>query len=465
MKTINYEIMELTGDTETPISIYLKTKQNNPIFLLESAERGEQTGRYSFIGYYPWLSVNGYKNHTLITKNKKTEELINSSPITTLKNLLSEYNTQNLGLPFYGGLTGYFSYDFIRYLEVLPDTNIDDLNLPFFNLSAPAVYIIFDHLFHKLFLVGVINPDSNFRDIKILMDKVKTNIEKPLKQEILAKNTSTTNDTKSNLTKHEFIKMVNKAKEYITKGDIFQVVLSQRFNINVNYSSFQLYRKLRKVNPSPYMFLLNYNGYSLIGSSPEVHVKKTGKTTLIRPIAGTRIRGKDLVEDKRLAKELLEDKKELAEHTMLVDLGRNDIGKVCIPGSIKLKDSFRIEHYSHVMHIVSDVEGELKKDISSVELLASTFPAGTVSGAPKIRAMEIIDELENIKRGPYSGAVGYLDFNGDMDTAITIRTIVKKGDNCYIQAGAGIVYDSNPENEYFETINKAKAQIKTITED
>ncbi len=384
-----------------------------------------------------------------------------TNPLPLIEEFLSNFETDR-DLPYLGGPAGYFSYDFIRYIEELPDLKPDPLNLPYINLVSPQIFLIFDHLYHSLKIAGVIPPGGNHRETTKKINRIK----ELLKKQVKTSSFLSTNGQKisSNFTREEFMNAVSKAKDYIIAGEIFQVVLSQKLTVETSLTYLDLYRRLRKINPSPYLFLLNFGDHQLIGSSPEVHVKKIGNKAMIRPIAGTRGRGLNPIEDKKLEEDLLNDPKERAEHLMLVDLARNDLGKVSRAGSVHLVDPYRVEYYSHVMHIVTDVVSELKNDVSPLQLLASTFPAGTVSGAPKIRAMEIIEELEPDKRGPYAGAVGYIDFNRNMDTCITIRTILKKGPTVLIQAGAGIVYDSVPEKEYEETINKAKALLKAAKE-
>ncbi len=462
MTKISYIFEELPGDLETPISALLKLRQLNPIFLLESSARVEELGRYSFLGLYPWLKIISNRKLTTIITGDQEEEFATSNPIPLIEEKLSQFYSDT-DLPYLGGPTGYFSYDFIRYIEELPDTKPDPFNLPYIYLQAPSVFLIFDHLFHKLTIVGVIPPGIQVREIQKKIERVKNFLKKSTVTD--NPHHSYTGNITSNMTKEEFLRAVEKAKEYIKEGEIFQVVLSQRLETETSMDYIDIYRRLRRINPSPYLFLLNYRDFQLIGSSPEVHVKKIGNSALIRPIAGTRPRGRNPIEDKELESELINDPKERAEHVMLVDLARNDLGRLSRAGTVRLVDPFHIEYYSHVMHIVTDVVSELKDGVSPLMLLASTFPAGTVSGAPKIRAMEIIEELEPGKRGPYAGAVGYIDFNQNMDTCITIRTILKKGEKVYLQAGAGIVHDSIPEKEYQETLNKARALLKAIKEE
>ncbi len=462
MEKINYILEELPGDLETPISALIKLRQLNPIFLLESSARVEELGRYSFLGLYPWLKITSRGKLTKILIGDNEEEFVTSNPIPIIEETLAKFYSE-ANLPYLGGPAGYFSYDFVKYIEELPATKPDPFNLPYIYLQAPSVFLIFDHLFHKLTVVGVVPPSSEgAREVQKRINKVKNF----LKNTPLVDNNSPgyTGNITSNFTKESFMEAVEKARKYIIEGEIFQVVLSQRLETETSIDYIEIYRRLRRINPSPYLFLLNYRDFQLIGSSPEVHVKKIGEKALIRPIAGTRPRGQNPIEDKELEQDLLNDPKERAEHIMLVDLARNDLGRLSKAGSVTLVDPYRVEYYSHVMHIVTDVVSTLKGGITPLMLLASTFPAGTVSGAPKIRAMEIIEELEPTERGPYAGAVGYIDFNKNMDTCITIRTILKIGEKVYLQAGAGIVYDSIPEKEYQETLNKARALLKAVKE-
>ncbi len=439
-------------DTDTPITAYLKLTDNNTTkgFLLESKEKVESVGRYSIIGVY---SDKQFK--------------WNDNPFQKIKDMFNkiEFDKKDFPLPFTGGLVGYFSYDTIKHIEDLQLTNPDIYSVPDAFFVVPDVYLIFDHFSNEAYLFTLINnseEDNLFSFGKSNGEQVLLHFKNKLKKQIEIKKIHVNKDLKftdikSNFSKKDFIKIVEKAKNYIYKGDIFQVVLSQRLVRKINVDGLSIYRGLRSINPSPYMFYFNMDGFELIGSSPEILIKKENKTAISRPIAGTRKRG--LKPDDELIDELLKDEKELAEHTMLVDLARNDVGKVSKFGSIKLPELYSIEKYSHVIHIVSEVTGELKNSYDAVDLFKASFPAGTVSGAPKIRAMEIIEELENVKRSVYSGGIGYFGFNGDMDFCIGIRTIIKKGNRVYVQAGAGIVYDSNPEYEYKESLNKAMALL------
>lgn len=461
---------QMIADMDTPISVFKKLEQFREVsFLLESVEGGEHLARFSFVGFDPLAVIEGKNGLIEITENGKKKEVSFDDPLDVLRNLLSDYRSPQLqNLPiFTGGAVGYMSYDCIKYFEPLKITGRDDLDLPelFFFLSGKI--IAFDHLRNTLqIIVNVIsngNGSDNYRaaveeigDIKKIIRSTRVSGESGGNGHV--------SEINSNTSKKEFEDMVLKAKEYILDGDIFQVVLSQRFETKVTAKPLDIYRALRRVNPSPYMYFLRYKDFSIVGSSPEPLIKVAGKKVLTRPIAGTRRRGVNEQEDVELEKDLLSDKKELAEHIMLVDLGRNDLGRVCKPGTVYPDKEMFIERFSHVMHIVTNLVGELEDDKDTFDALRSAFPAGTVSGAPKIRAMEIIDELEKVKRGPYAGIVGYFSFTGNLDSCITIRTIIVKDNKAYVQAGAGIVADSIPEREYKETENKARALVRAIEE-
>ena len=386
--------------------------------------------------------------------------------------MMKDYRAVNVaGLPrFYGGMVGYLSYDCVRFFERLPDKTTDDLNLPDICLALARHLVIFDHRHHTIKVVSCVHlskgegGDAKIKKYKAaqkIIDALIVDLKKPLKVPVSKKGSKKISVT-SNCTKAQFEKMVIKGKEHIKAGDIFQIVLSQRFKADISVDAFEIYRCLRVLNPSPYMFYLNFDGLQLVGASPELLVRAEGGLVETRPIAGTRPRGKNEAEDQVLMKSLLSDPKEKAEHIMLVDLGRNDLGRVCEKGTVRLSEFMGVEKYSHVMHIVSNVQGQLRKDMDALNVLEAAFPAGTLSGAPKIRAMEIIEGLEGQKRGPYAGAVGILSFSKNLDTCITIRTIVVHKAKAYVQAGAGIVADSDPATEYTETMNKAKAQIRAI---
>lgn len=465
---------EILADMETPVSCYLKWGDNQYSYLLESVEGGEKIARFSFLGGSPSLvfKSKGKKVSILHRSGKKEDFQTSKDPFFELEKILKRYRQPTMkGLPpFSGGAVGYFGYDTVRFIERIPDKNPDKLDIPDSVFIFTDTLLAFDHVNKKIkilanvFLEDFKNPseayDHAVEKIEAEIQRLRSSHE-PRRSPQLAGKTKAL-EIQSNFTKDRFVSAVLKAKQYIKKGDIFQVVLSQSFSTPVHSRPFDIYRALRSINPSPYMFYLNCDNFRLIGASPEVHVRgEDGKVTL-RPIAGTRTRGATPEQDLKLEKELLADPKERAEHLMLVDLGRNDLGRVCDFKTVKVSEFMTIEHYSHVMHIVSNVEGRLKKDKSVFDLLRATFPAGTISGAPKVRAMEIIDELENQKRAFYSGIVGYFSYSGNLDSCITIRTLMVKDKTAYAQAGAGVVTDSVPANEYQETVNKARALMKAI---
>jgi anthranilate synthase component 1 len=444
-------------DEETPISLFRKLAgKERYAFLLESAERGEVLGRYSFIGYKP----------TLVWETKNGED-----PLKPLRQyVLSKKAPLMEGLPpFLGGAVGYIGYDAIRIWERLPNWQIDDLRLPTSIMMLFHTVLIIDHLKRELTIVKMAevgdDADSAYEQAINSIDELKRmllNQGRNSNGVVLEKGRKIKGEIEKSISDEDFLKAVERAKGYIEIGDIFQVVLSRRFALPFEGNPFDVYRILHSINPSPYMFYLKMGDLELAGSSPEIMVRVQNGVVTQRPIAGTRPRGKTPEEDKRLESELLADEKERAEHLMLVDLARNDVGKVCEYGSVVMPRFMVIERYSHVMHIVSYVEGKLREDKDALDSLQASFPAGTVSGAPKVRAMEIIEELEPVRRGPYSGVVGYLSFNGNLDTCITIRTAVFHKGKVYVQAGAGIVADSNPQRELLEIENKAKALIKAI---
>ncbi|MCG2711470.1 MAG: anthranilate synthase component I [Candidatus Omnitrophica bacterium] len=471
---------ELLADLETPVSAFIKIDTGVYSYLLESVEGGEKIARYSFLGSNPSLIFQSKgKNIEILRKSgsrfKKNSYTAKAGPLDEIKRIISQYEFVSVnGLPrFCGGLVGYMGYDSVRFFENIPDKNPDDLKLYDCIFVLTDTILIFDHIAHKIKVVSNVHLDAEKGSLSSAeLDKIYEHalkkidtlvkmLQKPLKISKKIRKSQPFN-VKSNVSKNAFKKSVSRAKEYIQAGDIIQAVLSQRFKTDINIETFDIYRALRTVNPSPYMYYLKFEDTKLIGSSPEVMLRCESNIAEVRPIAGTRKRGKDEEEDRILSENLLADPKERAEHIMLLDLGRNDLGRVCSYGSIEIKELMKVEKYSHVMHIVSDVQGMIKKGLDNLDVLKATFPAGTVSGAPKIRAMEIIDELETVRRGPYSGCVGYFSFSGNLDSCITIRTIVVKGKTAYVQAGAGIVADSVPEKEYQETVNKAKALLKAI---
>jgi anthranilate synthase component 1 len=461
---------EFLADTETPVSAYLKLKDDYYTYLLESADGGKRWGRYSFIGCRPYLRAVSYDSCMEIYEGHEKKVLNRvENPLDVLRNLSAKFKPVTVKdlPPFQGGLVGFFNYDLVRKWEQLPSILPADRMHPEAVFIACRLLIIFDHFTHmvKVVAFAYLGKDADLKTAyemacRAVAQTVAT-LQNPLMS--VSKNGSLTlSDLKPNFSKASFEDAVRKAKNYIFAGDAIQIVLSQKFSGAVSGDDFALYRSLRSVNPSPYMFYLNFGDIKLIGASPEILVRLTNGKIELRPIAGTRPRGSTSEEDRALEKDLMADPKERAEHIMLVDLGRNDVGKVAAPGSVTVPRLMEIERYSHVMHIVSRVEGTLKPSADCFGLFMSAFPAGTVSGAPKIRAMEIISELERGPRGPYAGAVGYFGFNGNMDFCITIRTITICKDQLSVQVGAGIVADSSPENEYEETLKKAGAMFKAI---
>jgi len=439
-------------------------------FVFESVEKGVIRGRYTIFGRKPdkiW-EFNGKNSYTVDKFNKKKK--IEGDPKKNIEKIIEDFKfkTPKSLPPICSLISGYFSYDIIRYLEKIPNTCKDDLTLPDVRIIRPRVLIIHDNLRKKIFYIVNVFKDEKIKDYKKKYIDIKSELNFLMSlSEInsikkINKNKKINLHIKSNTSKEKFISIVNKAKEYIKIGDIFQVVLSQRFESKLTKEPLEIYKKLRVTNPSPFMYFFNFEDFQIIGASPEILVRLRNNQITIRPIAGTRPRGKNNKQDKFLAKDLLSDKKELSEHLMLLDLGRNDVGKVAKVNSVKVTEKFKIEKYSHVMHIVSNVIGIFNKKYSKFNSLLSGFPAGTVSGAPKIRAMEIIDELEKTKRKIYAGGIGYFSANGEFDTCIALRTALVKNDKFYVQAGAGIVADSKPENEYKETINKAKALLSAL---
>ena len=466
---------ELAADLETPVSVYLKLREQGASFLLESVEQAEQLGRYSFLGFNPrrqivskgrsiTISDNGHSETRPLCKGEDplhviAAELGRYQPVASLEGVAKD-------LPrFFGGAVGYLGYDLVRFFERLPETADDSLSLPDLHMLVTDTLVVFDHVRHRLlvFANAHVPPgcdlDATYEEAIARLDAIEVQMRTPMPA-LPVPPERTDGKLASNVSRAGYEAIVRRAQEYIAAGDIFQVVLSQRLSRQTQADPFSIYRALRHINPSPYMFFIALGGApptTLIGSSPEVLVRLQDRTAEVRPLAGTRPRGKDETEDQRLETDLLADPKERAEHVMLVDLGRNDLGRVCEYNTVHVPELLAIERYSHVMHIVSHVTGRLREGMDAYDLLRATFPAGTVSGAPKVRAMEIIEELEGTRRGAYAGAVGYLGFNGNMDTCITIRTIVIRGDTAYLQAGAGIVADSDPAREWEETLHKARA--------
>jgi len=462
------------ADLDTPLTIYAKVAgESRHAFLFESMEGGEKWGRYSFIGFDPLVSFTNFGDTVEITDTTGKIGRRNQSgtnPLAELRSLLAGFNACTApGLPrFYGGAVGFLGYDMIRFIEDIPDSN-PPLDMPDSSFIVPRMVLIHDSVQQELTIVCNVVVEKGkdtaqlYTDAVQRIDVVVDKLGRPFPAKSFTPAASGgSHQFTSNMDQSSFEGMVERAKEYILAGDIIQVVLSQRFHTRTGLDPFLLYRSLRHINPSPYLFFLRLGDMVLIGSSPEILVRLEDGDIELRPIAGTRRRGKTGEEDVELEAELLADPKERAEHLMLVDLGRNDVGRVAVGGSVTVDDLLVIERYSHVMHIVSGVHGRLAERKDQFDVLNACFPAGTVSGAPKIRAMEIIDELEPERRGPYAGAVGYFGFSGNMDFCITIRTFVMKGKDLWVQAGAGIVADSIPENEYEETINKAKGLRRAV---
>ncbi len=462
---------EVYADLETPVSAYLKLRRGENTFLLESVEGGTQVGRYSFLGRDPSVIFEARGQQVTIRRGSQVTKIETTNPLEELKNLTREFvpvSDPTLP-PFAGGAVGYIAYDAVRHLENLPETNPDDLGVPDMLFMFTDTIVAFDNVSHKLTVMHNLqarpgdNLDLLYDQAAGVLQQILADLRNPLIEAQGQNGQVEAEDSfNSNIEKEDFLAAVERCKSYIKGGDIIQAVLSQRLDTEFEGDAFSLYRALRIVNPSPYMFYLHFARLKLVGASPEIHVRSYGTNVTIRPIAGTRPRGENVEQDLKLEKELLADEKERAEHLMLVDLARNDIGRVCRYGSVKVTEFMVVERYSHVMHIVSDVEGTLEDGKDAFDLIAATFPAGTVSGAPKIRAMEIVEELEPTRRGPYAGLVGYFSFNGNFDSCITIRTMLVKGNKVYVQAGAGIVADSVPEKEYAETLNKAKALFRSI---
>ena len=463
---------QLFADTLTPVSAFQKVSDTDYAFLLESADGGEKIAKYSTIGSNPFAGFKCKGSNVEIFNKEGITHIETTDPFKVLEQQISKFSPVRVnGLPdFFGGAVGYTSYDSVRYVETLPDSTVDDLNLPDMYFMFYDETIVFDHLNKTIKVVCAAHIDERdiqdvYEDAVNKIDNVINKLRTPvmtLSDDITEKGELSLKFS-SNFKKSDFLQAVETCKEYIRAGDIIQAVLSQRLQTEINAKPINIYRTLRVINPSPYMFYIKMKDLELIGSSPEVMVKVDDGNINVRPIAGTRKRGSTTEEDELLAKELLSDPKELAEHIMLLDLGRNDVGSVSQYDSVSIDEKMVIEKYSHVMHITSSVSGKLRNDKNAFDGLRACLPAGTLSGAPKVRAMEIIDELEQTRRGPYGGAVGYINFSGDINTCITIRTIVlKNGKDAYIQAGAGIVADSIPEMEYQETLNKAKGLLRAI---
>ena len=463
---------ELVADTQTPVSAYLRLaagKRNT--FLLESVEGGEIRGRFSIIGLAPdliWRSRGAVAEINRSPEKGDSFTPDKSPPIDSLRALMAESAMSDTGdlPPMAAGLFGYFGYDMIRHIEVIPDSNPVAIDTPDSMLVRPSLIAIFDRLRDSITLVVQIRP-AEWDDAAAAWNVAQSRIsnalqalDAPMPATEAGGSEAVLPNPQSNMARDDFLDMVDRAKGYIRAGDIFQVVLSQRFSIPFHLPAINLYRSLRRLNPSPFLFFFDFDDLAIVGSSPEILVRLRDDVVTIRPIAGTRKRGATPEEDAANAEDLMSDVKERAEHLMLLDLGRNDVGRVSRPGTVRVKSNYEVEYYSHVMHIASQVEGEIRPDLDAVDAMIAGFPAGTVSGAPKIRAMEIIDELEPDKRGVYSGAIGYISAAGDLDTCIALRTAFVRDGKLHVQAGAGIVYDSDPQAEFEETQNKAMALIR-----
>jgi len=458
---------EVVVDTDTALALYLKLGNNPYSYFLESVQGGEKWGRYSFIGLAAEtiIKVNGYE--VRIEKNGKLiEQCESEDPLSWIEEFQNKFKVPKLDdLPdFNGGLVGYFGYEIIRYIEpkLAHIDKTDELAVPDILLMVSNDLLVVDNLTSKVHIITHVDPNNESFEIGVKrLESIKSNIKKTFEHVKPASESIKSEDFVSSFGRKNYIDVVKKVQKYIKAGDVMQVVPSQRLSCTFHSNPIELYRQLRILNPSPYMYFLHLDDFAIVGSSPEILTRvDNNNIATIRPIAGTRVRGKTVQEDLDLENDLLSDEKEIAEHLMLIDLGRNDLGRIAKIGSVNLTDTMFVERYSHVMHIVSNVECELKENMSAIDVLKATFPAGTLSGAPKVRAMEIIDEVETLKRSIYSGAIGNLSWHGGMDLAIAIRTAVVKNNRLYIQAGAGIVYDSLPEMEWKETMDKAQAIIK-----
>ncbi len=465
-------VKSVSADLLTPVSAFLAvTDKESPAFLLESVERGEQIGRYTFLGARPYMRVKGHAGKVKIERGRKCD-VSNEDIFQVVKKLLREHRPASVpGLPpFTAGAVGYFAYDVVRQLERIGDHAKDDLHLPDAELMFFDRLLAFDHLRHQIHIVAAADVSSEsprrayaraLRDIAAIERKLARGLS-PAVWRKSNKGKAGKLEVRPVTQRRDFLRSVARCKEYIAAGDIFQVVLSQRLDFTPGVAPFDLYRALRQVNPSPYLYFIRSGDTHILGSSPEMLVRVTGSKLEYRPIAGTHPRGRDEAEDLRLEQAMRNDEKERAEHVMLVDLGRNDLGRVSEYGSVKVKDLMYVERYSHVMHLVSALEGTLRQDLDALDAFAACFPAGTLSGAPKVRAMQIIEELEPTRRGIYGGSVLYADFAGNLDSCIGIRTMLMQGKKAYLQAGAGIVADSDPASEFQESMNKAQALIRAV---
>jgi anthranilate synthase component 1 len=464
----------MLSDGLTPVSAFQKLDDGKDACLFESVIGGEKVGRYSILASHPFMIINACGREVSITREGTTESRSSDNPLDDLRQLVDSFKAPQLEElpPFNGGAIGYAGYDVIRYVEDLPNPPENDRQIPDMTFGFYDSLVVFDNVNKTMFVIVMARLDKHPGDARTAYDEALARVDQLVDQlaapaQLAMADINTQGGTEglpytSNFQQSEFEDAVNQCVEYIRAGDIFQVVISQRLEMELQVDPVELYRSLRVVNPSPFMFFLRTNDVTLVGSSPEIMCRVMDGKVTVRPLAGTRPRGETEQEDNQLADELLADPKERAEHVMLVDLGRNDVGRIAEYRTVELSDVMVIERYSHVMHITSNVTGQLREDKDAFDALAACLPAGTVSGAPKVRAMEIIDELERHRRGPYAGAVGYIDYVGNMDTCIALRTFVIKDDKLYVQAGAGIVADSHPEMEYQETLNKARGLLKAV---
>jgi anthranilate synthase component 1 len=466
-------VREILADLDTPLSLFRRLDDGRTSFLLESVEGGEKWARYSFIGTGARAIFRARGRDVEWSQGGTTERIrVDGDPLEVLREKLAELRPavpEGLELPrFVGGAVGAVSYDWVRFVERIPDDNPEEIDFPELWFSLPETVVVYDNVRHSALIIRHVevppdgDPEALYAEAVEAIDATLRRLREPLEPLLASPPVRAPMDVHRSMEREEFHEIVRRAKEYIEAGDIFQVVLSQQFRIPLQVEPFTIYRNLRLINPSPYLFFLRCEGSVILGSSPEALVRLEHGRIDVRPIAGTRRRGQTPEEDAALEVELLADPKERAEHLMLVDLGRNDVGRVAEIGSVNVNEYAVIERYSHVMHIVSNVQGRLRPGLDWLDLLRATFPAGTLSGAPKVRAMEIIDELENLRRGPYGGCVGYIDYSGNMDTAIAIRTLVINGGEIFLRAGAGIVADSDPEAEFEECMSKAGALIQAI---
>ena len=466
-------IREMLADLDTPLSLFRKLDDGSTSFLFESVEGGEKWARYSFIGTGARAIFRARGREVEWSANGETERIQTpGDPLEVLRDKLAAWTPaipEGVDLPrFLGGAVGVVSYDWVRFVERIPDDNPDPVGLPDLWFVIPETVVVYDNVRHSALIIRdvEVSPGDDlyalYREAEALVEETVRRLREPLPSEPLREPVRAPMDVQRSMEREEFHEIVKRAKEYIEAGDVFQVVLSQQFQLPLQVDPFSIYRHLRLINPSPYLFFLRCEGPVVLGSSPEVMVRLDHGRIDVRPIAGTRWRGRTPEEDLENERDLLADPKEMAEHVMLVDLGRNDVGRVAEIGSVHVDEYAIVERYSHVMHIVSNVQGRLREGHDWLDLLRATFPAGTLSGAPKVRAMEIIDQLENTRRGVYGGAVGYVDFTGNMDTCITIRTLVINDGQIFLQAGAGIVADSDPEYEFVECNNKARALVEAI---